>query len=259
MEKSITTIWGPISSILREKFTAHRTKQILGYLGFNMNVLSGLPLTTNTADKDLFMNRVEVEYFQMDQQSKESFLIGIIEEILREKPDLKSEIEERTIRLGWKFHGDTPISIDMFDVSELVDMPIESHKDLIKAVKKMRDGDPSGAISSLCGAIDSITTDIYKREKLGNVGDASFQEKIATCLKAVGFFKKLQEELITLKWPENEAKKLVENYKGSINQAAYMLGSLRCNMGDVHGTKPCLDALVFDSIKWASLILRLFH
>jgi hypothetical protein len=31
---------------------------------------------------------------------------------------------------------------------------------------------------------------------------------------------------------------------------------LRSNMGDVHGTKPVLKALVFDCLKWAELMLR---
>jgi hypothetical protein len=28
-------------------------------------------------------------------------------------------------------------------------------------------------------------------------------------------------------------------------------------MGDVHGTKPVITALVYDSLKWSSLILRI--
>jgi len=46
---------------------------------------------------------------------------------------------------------------------------------------------------------------------------------------------------------------------GSLNQAAYVMQTLRSKMGDVHGTKPVLEPLVFDSLKWASLIVRLLR
>jgi hypothetical protein len=32
--------------------------------------------------------------------------------------------------------------------------------------------------------------------------------------------------------------------------------TLRANMSDVHGTKPVLKPLVFDSIKWAEILVR---
>lgn len=47
------------------------------------------------------------------------------------------------------------------------------------------------------------------------------------------------------------------NLDGSLNQAAYIMQKLRADMGDVHGTKPVIAALIYDSIKWSSLLLRM--
>jgi len=49
----------------------------------------------------------------------------------------------------------------------------------------------------------------------------------------------------------------VDNLRGALNQGAYVLQKLRSDMGDVHGSKPVVEGLVYDSIKWASLIVRL--
>jgi len=41
-----------------------------------------------------------------------------------------------------------------------------------------------------------------------------------------------------------------------MNQGAYVIQTLRSNMGDFHGTKPILKPLVFDCLKWIELMLR---
>ena len=68
---------------------------------------------------------------------------------------------------------------------------------------------------------------------------------------------KIKKELTELGW--NQIDIFVNNPEGSLNQAAYVMQSLRSKMGDVHGTKPTLKPLVYDSLKWASLILRILN
>ena len=47
-----------------------------------------------------------------------------------------------------------------------------------------------------------------------------------------------------------------KNFEGALNQGAYVMQTLRSKMGDVHGTKPILKPLVFDSLKWVELMVR---
>lgn len=49
---------------------------------------------------------------------------------------------------------------------------------------------------------------------------------------------------------------LAHNLRGALNQGAYVMQTLRSRMGDVHGSKPVLKPLVFDSLKWAALLVR---
>ena len=128
---------------------------------------------------------------------------------------------------------------------------------MVKSANRLRDGDLSGALSSACGAVDAVTTRIYHDKALGDPGKASFQEKVSKSFKATGIIPKLEADLAGLGWNEAEIKIFRENLVGSLNQAAYVMQTLRSKMADVHGTKPALEPIVFDSIKWASLIVRL--
>jgi len=67
----------------------------------------------------------------------------------------------------------------------------------------------------------------------------------------------LRQGLIELGWNERDACRLFHNLKGSLNQGANVLQTLRSNISDAHGSKKVFEPIVFDLIKWASLILRM--
>jgi hypothetical protein len=100
---------------------------------------------------------------------------------------------------------------------------------------------------------------VYAEKGLGNPAAASFQERVVKALRAHGVLPELDATLRALGWQESEIKPFRENLMGSVNQAAYVLQTLRANMGDVHGSKPVIRPLVYDCIKWATIILRLLE
>jgi len=114
-----------------------------------------------------------------------------------------------------------------------------------------------GALSAACGAVDSITNKIYQGNNLGNAGVASFQERCKVALNTVGVFSAISNELKDIDWKDSGVIPFNKNFEGALNQASYVMQSLRANMSDVHGTKPVIKPLVFDSIKWAQIIIRL--
>lgn len=101
-----------------------------------------------------------------------------------------------------------------------------------------------------------MTSDIYTRYSLGDAGKASFQERVKKSIEALNVKDSLMRELSEIGWPESDYKPLTANIEGSLNQAAFVMQKLRSDMGDVHGTKPVISALIYDSIKWSSLLLR---
>ncbi len=181
----------------------------------------------------------------------------VCEEMLRRNPDLINELERILSRVGWKFSGTNLLPIEIFDVSELKEIPENAHEDIQKAASRLRDGDLSGSLSSSCGALDAVTGSIYQEFDLGDPNKASFQERIKKSINAIGAKENLKNELQGIGWDDSDISPLSSNLDGSLNQAAFIMQKLRSNMGDVHGTKPVVTALVYDSIKWSLLLLRI--
>ena len=148
--------------------------------------------------------------------------------------------------------------IEVLDLSDLEELEPSAREDLIKAATKFRDGDLSGAISSVCAAVDSVAERVYRDKNLGDVNKSkSFQERCNKSLKAIGVFEAIDQQLSEIEWKESNISQFKDNLKQSLSQAAYVMQTLRSNMSDVHGTKPVIKPLVFDSIKWSQIIVRL--
>lgn len=78
-------------------------------------------------------------------------------------------------------------------------------------------------------------------------------------LGATEALKRLAVELQDLGWSKKDSEILVDNTNKAVNGGSYVLQKLRSDMGDVHGSRPTLEALVYDSAKWAALIVRLLR
>ncbi|MGH9759577.1 MAG: hypothetical protein ACREDR_27070, partial [Blastocatellia bacterium] len=192
---------------------------------------------------------------EMDDPSRQRFLTVLTEEILRRREDLAEQMVTYFRRLGWSFVEGQFLAIILIDASELDEVPETAHVDLLKSAARFRDGDLSGSLSAACGAVDSVTQEIYAARGLRDPGSASFQEKVSRCLDERGVLASTESELIALGWSTADAERLRHNLRGALNHAANVMQSLRSNMGDVHGSKPALVPLVFDCIKWSTLII----
>jgi hypothetical protein len=250
--------WGPIRSSLTANFSFGNIKEIVGYAGIDMSQLSHLEQRSQGgASKSQLLSAIDAQIGRMDDNKAGVMASICCEEMLREKPDLVDELERILSRVGWKFFGSTLLPVEIFDISELKEMPENAHEDIQKAASRLRDGDLSGSLSASCGALDSVTGAIYNEFGLGDPNKASFQERIKKSINAIEAKDALINELRDLGWSESDINPLSKNLESSLNQAAFVMQKLRSNMGDVHGTKPVLSALVYDSIKWSLLLLRI--
>lgn len=256
MERRIP--WGPIRSTLQANFPFSSIKEIVGYAGIDMSRLAGLEQKrTAGASKSQVLSAVDKQIGSIDEATAARVAAICCEEMLRRKEDLVEEIDRVLSRVGWKFTEGTLLPIDIFDIEDIQELPSEAYSDLKKAGTRLRDGDLSGALSSACSAVDSVTNVIYSKHNLEYPGKASFQEKVKRSIEILNVKIDLGQELQSLGWDRTEISMLTNNLSGSLNQAAYVMQKLRSNMGDVHGTKPVVTALVYDSLKWAALILRI--
>lgn len=189
----------------------------------------------------------------MDEVSKGKFVALAIEESLRRRPNLAERLTELLSRLQWSYSEGTLAPLYVFDPNDLMEAPTNSHHDLRKAAARFRDGDLTGAILAACSAVDSATAAIYVPEGLGDPTQASFQVRCKKASGARGVMPHLEVESRALGWPEEDILPFRKNYEGALNQGAYVMQTLRSKMGDVHGSKPILRPLVFDSLKLAEL------
>jgi len=210
------------------------------------------------ATKGSLMTALDGVYGGLPVERQEHFLRVAVEEAAKQSKELGDELDASLRRLGWQLLDGRLLPLELIEQMDLEAVPADSREDLLKAAQRFRDGDLSGAITAACGAVDSACARVYAAHPpLGHSGDASFQEKVSKSLEAHGTLTVLETELSELGWPPEGVRRFRENLKGSLNQAAYIMQTLRSRMGDVHGSKPTLEALVFDSIKWATIIVSM--
>jgi hypothetical protein len=250
--------WGPIRSSLTDNFSFGDIKKIAGYADIDMSQLAHLEQKSQGgASKSQLLSEIDKQVGGMNAEAVGLVASICCEEMLRSKPNTIGDLERVLSRVGWKYSGTTLLPIEIFDVSDLNDIPSNAHEDILKSASRLRDGDLSGSLSASCGALDSVTNSIYEEYSLGDPNKASFQERIKKSIEAIGAKDKLISELQDIGWVESDFKPLSSNLDGALNQAAFVMQKLRSNMGDVHGSKPVISALVYDSIKWSLLLLRI--
>lgn len=265
----INSVWAVVVPILR-KFDFYSIKDIVGLAGFDPIILNRLGYYDHYngqgTDTDQLVTEIATYFFEFTDELKYRFLNVVIEEILSDKyklsrndmHDLQERLQYSLNRLGWQLVDNKVLSIEFLDLSDLKELDPSAQEDLIKAATKFRDGDLSGAISSACAAVDSAIERVYRDKKLGEVDKSqSFQERCKKALAATGVYAAIDNQLNDIDWKEGSVKIFEENLKGSLNQAASVMQLLRSRMSDVHGTKPVIKPLAFDSIKWSQIIVRL--
>lgn len=252
-------VWGPVRSLLQDTFSFGDIKLIVGTAGLDVTKIAHLNQEPGGASKGQLMTGIDRAYAELAPDPKKRFVTVAVEEMLRRRQEIAEILNERLFRLGWSIISGRIVPIELLNKSELLTIPEEAHSDLAKAAARFGDDDLSGAVSAACGAVDSVTGKVYRERSLGDPGPAAFQERVSRSFDASGSLTALESELLSMGWEAAKAQQLIHNVRGSLNQAANVMQTLRSSMGDVHGTKPALKALVFDSFQWAKLIVGLLQ
>ncbi len=258
MDLNINSAWSAASAVLKNSFSFYDIKEIVGLAGFDSSQIAHLVQRSGSSvSKGQLITEIEQGLSRFNDENKRHFLNIVIEEMLDRNAHIEEQLEKYLSRLGWQVIDGTVIAIEILDRNDLAELDISSKEDLIKSAKRFRDGDLSGALAAACGAIDSVTSKIYQNKGLGDAGKSSFQERCKVSLNEIGVFSAISNELKDIEWKDSGVITFSKNFGGALNQASYVMQTLRANMSDVHGTKPVLKPLVFDSIKWAQIIVRL--
>ena len=255
---SLNQAWGALRVVLKDAFSSYEIKDLVGLAGIDVTRLARLEQRAGGgASKGQLITALDLEIAQLDHAVKSRLLNHLAEEVVRQRPIQIEPLEDYLERLGWQLADGKLVPIDVFDISELVELPDVSRTDLLKAAARLRDGDLSGALGAACAAVDSATNAAYAKHELGPPSKDSFQTRCTKALRAKNTISRLLAELTGMGWAEADAQRLSQNLQGALNQGAYVMQALRSGMSDVHGSKRALSSLVYDSLKWAALIVRM--
>ncbi|MEE7625813.1 hypothetical protein V3O24_06545 [Methylobacter sp. Wu8] len=269
----INSAWAAVAPILR-KFDFYDIKDIVGLAGFDLEILKGLGFDANNwgnPNTSQLVSEIGDCFLSFADETKLRFLNTVIEEIFSDRYRVFSygnEIEEPEgrkerlqyclDRLGWQLIDNKILPIEVLDRSDLEELEPSAREELIKAATKFRDGDLSEAILSAYAAVESVIARVYRDKSLGEVDySKSFQHRCKKALEATGVYTAIDGQLTGIEWKEGDIKVFRANLEGSLKQAAHVLQLLRNNMSNAHGSKPVIKPLVFDSIKWSQIIVRL--
>jgi hypothetical protein len=250
---SLNQAWGALRVVLRDAFTFYEIKDLVGLAGIDVTRLARLEQKAGGgASKGQLITALDREIARLDRAKKSRLLNHLAEEVVRQRPHQSESLNDYLERLGGKL-----VPIDVFDIAELADLPDVSRTDLLKAAARLRDGDLSGALGAACAAVDSATNAVYAKHGLSPPSKDAFQTRCTKALKSKKAISRLPGELTGMGWTGPAADKLSKNLQGALNQGAYVMQALRSGMSDVHGSKRVLNPLVYDSLKWAALIVRM--
>ena len=264
----INFAWNAISVTLKE-FSFNDIKDIAKLAGFDINDLRDLGYDTNYFNnpcRSLLVDEIETYFLTFADERKSSFLNIVIELILSGRfncnRDSENNIEEQLQndlgRLGWQIVDKKVLPKEILDLSDLNELDSSSREDLMKAATLLRDGDLGSAILSAYAAVESVIKRVYEDNNLGEIDyRKTFQFRCNYAFERSNTFSGIADQLRAIGWDESSAKQLQKNLKGSLNQAAYVIQSLRNKMSNAHGTRPAIRPLAFDCIKWSEIIIRL--
>ncbi len=257
MEEDIRKVWRALRSVIKDGCTFAEIKDLAGASALPVEELSHLQqrsLPAKGASKSELLDAVD------DLIKKETSPTGAIQHLLADflerKGRLHGKVSECVQRFGWTVESGQLRPLD-FQIEEAsVDLSEEVRQLLRTAYTRYGQDDYSGAMTAVCGALDALTARVYEKHSLGDVHSASYQERANRSFQA--FEEGYKARLAEAQLEEEDVARIWQNYKGSVNQAAYVLSSLRRNASDVHGVSGCSAALVRHAIDCGTLGLPSF-
>ena len=203
---------------------------------------------------DPFISGVDAAFYRLEPDNQLTAL-----RILANRFSDSEHVQSLLAQHGYDFVDGIFVPVGLLDQREARHLPPTSASELSRAMKRLVDGDETGAITAACGAVDVLMQQLYQAHEFGDPGQTAFAAKVNTVVQRLRVFEQIQDDLIALGIERDDAERIITDMKKVTNHAAQALQTLRRTMGDVHGSRPALRRTAYDTIKWASGICGLFE
>lgn len=234
---SVGHAWGGIRGLVRGAFTFTGIKDLVGGTGLPVERLAHLQQhPRGGASKGQLIDGIESLFPDVTGDDRDRLVIRCVRALLERDPACRGEVEAALQAVGWGLVGDEPHPLALHLDVDLVMLPEAAREGLRTALRRYRDGDLDGAVTAVCGVVDSLTAAAYEAHGLGDHVGASYQERVARSFatKEAAYRAPLDARGI----PKHDIDLLWHNQRGAVNQAAYVLAALRGHFSDAHGGHP---------------------
>jgi len=251
----IGDIWSSIRGVIREAFSFADIKDLVGAAGLPVHRLAHLQQAYSGATtKGQLMDAIDGLVQELDPAARDRFVAACIEETLRENPYVSEKLELLLSRVGWGLGTSGPYPIEIQIDLETASLGSQVGEAIEKCLRRYRNGDIDGAITAICGAVDSLTAGIYSRLRLGDEMADSYQQRVSKSFNALE--PQFRRPFLVAGLQPDEQNRVWQNHRGAVNQAAYVLGAFRREYSDSHGAKQSPPELVQRAIDCAVFVLR---
>jgi hypothetical protein len=175
----------------------------------------------------------------------------VAELVARSGPEEVARLEELLERVGWHLVGDEPAPLTLSVPPIAAPLPRAVREAIGKSVRRYRDGDFDGAMTSIVGVVDTLTEDIYTAAGLPDHKKVPFHTRAVTAHKELeaAFRSRLGSMSVA------EADRSWEGQKRAVNGAAELLAAFRRNYSDAHGASTADPRLVQDALQAALFLV----
>ena len=249
-------IWGSLRGLIRDSFTFSQIKELAGASGLPIQRLSHIQqrqLPAKGASKSQLLDAIDG--LLNEQQDPNRAIKFFIQEMLRRHNRIEDSINEVIQKFGWQIQNGEICATDLHFDETTVDYKQEIQDAIGICMQRYRDGDYAGAITSICGAVDLMTEHVYAIKGIENVYRDSYQQRVNKAFTS--FEKEYKNELDVIEAiEEDELTRIWKNHRSAVNQAAFILGSYRRNISDVHGPNECPKQFVQKALDCGTFVLR---
>lgn len=245
-ENDVKRLFAALSSEVQNSFSITSAAQLFRAAGFSQTGLQyWQPL----------MRNVDMQFDELSSEEKLRTVRVLAERLTNQthRPDVGQSAKSLLLAHGFQFVEGTFVPVGLFDERETRFLPEPALGQISTALDRLIDGDMDGALSAACSAVETVIGSVVP-----DLGPShSFQQKVKAAIDSAGRLQAVETQLVGLGWNPDRAKRLCQNLQGALNHAAFVMQTLRSDMGDVHGAKPVLEPLVYDSLKLATVLVSL--
>ncbi len=240
---------------MRAKCSFAEIKDSAGAAGLPIQRLTSLQQSGGATKGELFDAVIRL-VSELSPEGQDRATRAFLAACVQASPAVRAELEPVLAQVGWRLTENGPVSLDLHLQEDARQLPQQIMEMLDLATRRFAQGDTSGAITSICGAVDRQTADLYDSAPLGDHASASYQERVSKAFGALeeGYL----QPLCVAGLEQDEAKRVWENHRKAVSQAAYVLGSYRRQFSDVHGKAQPPQPFAQAALDCAVFILRSF-